>query len=90
KPAAKMKVELESGLTAKLIDDVGNKPGSLPLLEFTLSQLWDKHDKWYLTHQAYQEIGGLEKGLAKCADSIINLLSTVQKKTSRTDIYSVN
>ena len=80
KPAHKMKVELESGLTTKLIDDLGKKPGRLPLLEFTLSLLWDKHEKWYLTHQAYQEIGGLEKALALYADSVLNLLSRIEKK----------
>ncbi|MGF1672897.1 MAG: discoidin domain-containing protein [Rivularia sp. (in: cyanobacteria)] len=80
KPAHKMKVELESGLTAKLIDDLGKKPGRLPLLEFTLSLLWDKHEQWYLTHQAYQEIGGLEKALAKYADSVLDSLSIAQKE----------
>ena len=80
KPAEKMKVELEEGLTAKLIDDLGKQPGRLPLLEFTLTQLWQKPNKWYLTHQAYGEIGGLEKALAKYADSVLNLLSAPEKK----------
>ena len=79
KPAEKMKVELEPGLTAKLIDDLGQQPGRLPLLEFTLTQLWQKPNKWYLTHQAYEEIGGLEKALAKYADSVLNLLSAAEK-----------
>ena len=79
-PAAKMKVELERGLTSKLIDDLGNQGGCLPLLEFTLSLLWDKHEKWYLTHKAYEEIGGLEKALAKYADGVLNPLSAVDKE----------
>ncbi|MEO0971426.1 MAG: myosin kinase, partial [Cyanobacteria bacterium J06639_18] len=79
-PAAKMKVEFEKGLTSKIIDDLGDRPGRLPLLEFTLSQLWDRHDKWYLTHQAYEQIGGLEKALAKYADSILNSSSTEDKE----------
>ncbi|MBV6625919.1 MAG: hypothetical protein KI793_23805 [Rivularia sp. (in: Bacteria)] len=79
-PAAKLKVELEQGLTSKLIDDLGNQSGRLPLLEFTLSLLWDKHDKWYLTHRAYAEIGGLEKALAKYADGVLNPLSAVNKE----------
>ena len=79
-PAALMKVELESGLTSKLIDDLGNQPGRLPLLEFTLSLLWEKHEKWYLTHKAYEEIGGLEKALAKYADGVLNPLSAVDKE----------
>ena len=79
-PAAKMKVELEQGLTSKLIDDLGNRDGNLPLLEFTLSLLWDKHEKWYLTHKAYEEIGGLEKALAKYADGVLNPLSAADKE----------
>ena len=79
-PAAKMKVELESGLADKLIDELGNQAGSLPLLEFTLLQLWEKHDKWYLTHQAYKEIGGLKQALAQYADGVLHPLSTKDKE----------
>ena len=63
-----------------LIDDLGNQPGSLPLLEFTLFQLWQKHDKSYLTDQAYEEIGGLKQALAKYASGIINPLSAHNKE----------
>ncbi|MDB9350323.1 eIF2A-related protein [Nodularia spumigena] len=79
-PAFKMKVELEEGLTTKLIDDVDNHPGSLPLLEFALSQLWNKQKNWYLTHQAYQEIGGLETALAQQADQVFQSLSPKDKR----------
>lgn len=74
KPAALMGVKLESGLTDKLINDLGNHPGRLPLLEFALTQLWEKQDKFYLTHQAYKQIGGLEKALALHADSVLDKL----------------
>ncbi|MBD2296367.1 CHAT domain-containing protein [Anabaena sphaerica FACHB-251] len=79
-PALKMKVELEEGLTSKLIDDVDNHPGRLPLLEFALTQLWSKQKNWYLTHQAYEEIGGLEKALAQQADQVFQSLSTNEKR----------
>lgn len=80
KPAFKMKVELEEGLTNNLINDVGNHPGCLPLLEFALEQLWLKQKNWYLTHQAYTEIGGLKKALAQHADQIFKSLSTQEKQ----------
>ncbi len=80
KPALKMKVELESGLTSKLIHDVGDRPGCLPLLEFALTQLWSKQKNWYMTHQAYEEIGGLEKALAKHADEALQNLSELEKQ----------
>ncbi|MCC5615269.1 CHAT domain-containing protein [Nostoc sp. CHAB 5836] len=80
KPAQKMKVVLEEGLTDTLIRDLGNESGRLPLLEFTLMQLWLKPRKWFLTHEAYQEIGGLEKALANHADTVVVVLSEVDRK----------
>ncbi|NJR72866.1 MAG: WD40 repeat domain-containing protein, partial [Scytonema sp. CRU_2_7] len=80
KPALKMKVELEEGLTSKLINSVGDRPGRLPLLEFALTQLWSKQKNWYLTHKAYEEIGGLEKALAKHADEVLKNLSEEEKQ----------
>jgi hypothetical protein len=41
-PAATLNVQLESGLTQRLIDAVLDAPSNLPLLEFTLTQLWQK------------------------------------------------
>lgn len=80
KPAQKMKVVFEQGLIETLIKDLGNEPGRLPLLEFTLTQLWQNPRRWFLTHQAYQEIGGLEKALANYADTVLDKLSTNQQK----------
>ncbi|MBN4001435.1 CHAT domain-containing protein [Nostoc sp. LPT] len=80
KPAQKMKVVFEEGLTDTLIRDLGNESGRLPLLEFTLMQLWLKPKRWFLTHEAYQEIGGLEKALANYADTVLDKLSEVDRK----------
>ncbi|GAA6617952.1 CHAT domain-containing protein [Scytonema sp. NUACC26] len=83
KPALKMKVELEEGLTSKLINDVGDRPGRLPMLEFALTQLWSKQENWYLTHKAYEEIGGLEKALAKHASFVLKNLSEEEKQQAQ-------
>jgi len=42
KPAEKIQMEFESGLVARILHDVGEEPGNLPLLEFVLKELWDK------------------------------------------------
>lgn len=80
KPAQVMKVDLEEGLTSRLIKDVANQPGLLPLLQFALTQLWEKQKNWFLTHQAYEEIGGIEKALANHADAVFHKLSSADKK----------
>src|SRR5215469_1879544 len=39
KPAEKIRLEFEAGLVERIIHDVGDEPGNLPLLEFALSEL---------------------------------------------------
>lgn len=41
----------------------------MPLLEFTLDQLFQQRDGHWLTQQAYQKIGGVKGALAKHAES---------------------
>jgi hypothetical protein len=36
-PAKKLEVQLESPFTQRILDDVGQEPGNLPLLEFALT-----------------------------------------------------
>ena len=70
KPAANYNVSLEEGLSQRLIDAVLESPNNLPLLEFTLTQLWEKQRDGWLTHQVYEEIGGVETALANHAEAI--------------------
>jgi WD40 repeat protein len=79
-PAEKMGVKLEEGLTERILDDVKQEPGNLPLLEFALTQLWEKQSRGQLTHQAYEEIGGVAKALAKHAEAVYEQLSEADKK----------
>ena len=80
KPAARMQVKLEQGLTDKLIDDVWGQPGRLPLLQFALTQLWSKQQNGLLTHQAYSEIGGVSSALANHAEAVYAQLSETDKQ----------
>ena len=80
KPAANYSVCLQEGLSQRLIDAVLKSPSNLPLLEFTLTQLWDKQGDGWLTHQAYKEIGGVETALANHAEAIYAQLSLSDKQ----------
>jgi ABC-type dipeptide/oligopeptide/nickel transport system ATPase component len=42
-PAARQGVELEEGLTDRILKELEAAPGYLPLLEFALTQLWEQH-----------------------------------------------
>jgi WD40 repeat protein/ABC-type dipeptide/oligopeptide/nickel transport system ATPase component len=78
-PAAIYNVQLEEGLTQRLVNAVLQSPNHLPLLEFTLTQLWQKQYQGCLTHQAYAEIGGVETALANHAEEIYAQLNTTDK-----------
>jgi len=71
-PAQKSEVQLEAKLTQRILDDVGQEPGNLPLLEFALTRLWSLQQNRMLTHSAYDEIGGVKKALANHAEHIYN------------------
>ena len=79
-PALSLNIQLEPGLTQRLIDVVLNSPSHLPLLEFTLTQLWQRQQQGWLTHQAYKEIGTIETALANHAESIYAQLSKVDQQ----------
>lgn len=83
KPAEKMGVQLEAGLTERILDDVGKEPGNLPLLEFALTRLWDKQQNCELTHESYSEIGGVKQALADHAEAIYSKLTKPEQKQAQ-------
>jgi len=72
KPAALPDVQLtfEGDLVGDLLFEVYGQVGSLPLLEFTLDQLFQRRIGQLLTLQAYREIGGVKGALARYAESM--------------------
>ncbi|BBD53829.1 WD-40 repeat-containing protein [Planktothrix agardhii NIES-204] len=82
-PAQKLEVELEEQLTQRILDDVGQEPGNLPLLEFALTRLWEKQKNRTLTHAAYQEIGGVKKAIANHAEQVYQKLSEPEKQQAQ-------
>ena len=79
-PAEENWAKLEAGLTQRILDDVKQEPGNLPLLEFALTELWKKQSREQLTHQAYTEIGGVARALANHADKVYGKLSEAEQK----------
>ncbi|WP_017318556.1 nSTAND1 domain-containing NTPase [Mastigocladopsis repens] len=82
-PAAQMQVRLENELTNKIINDVGEQSGRLPLLEFALTQLWSKQTDGWLAHQDYKEIGGVDEALAIHAEAVYAQLCEADRTRAR-------
>lgn len=80
KPARMLNVMIEDGLTERIIEAIKHSPGNLPILEFTMTQLWKAHRYGTLTHTAYDDIGGVEKSLAQHAEEIYERFSEEDKE----------
>ncbi len=83
KPAERQGAAFEAGLVARILDDVGEEPGSLPLLEFALTLLWENLDQGWLTHQAYEDIGRVQGALARYAEETYAALDSSDRAQAR-------
>ena len=53
-----------------MIADVAHQPGALPLLQYALTELFERRDEGRLTLAAYRDIGGIAGALSARADRI--------------------
>ena len=74
-PAERISVSIEPALAAELVvDSVGN-PGSLPLLQYALAELYERRDGTTMTLDSYRDIGGIAGALARKADELYATLA---------------
>ena len=72
-----VQLAFEEDLVGDLLFEVGSQVGALPLLQFTLDQLFQQRRGHFLTRHAYQEIGGVQGALAKHAEHTYQSLATL-------------
>ena len=82
-PAQRIGVKFEPGLAASIIEEVFYQPGALPLLQYALTELFDRREDGRLTRQAYQAIGGAVGALANRAEDIYCQLDTESQQAAR-------
>lgn len=77
KPAERIGLGVPGDLTEVLLDAALGQPGDLPLLEFTLHQLWIEQRRaasGALSLEDYRAMGGLEKAIVSRADKLFDRL----------------
>jgi WD40 repeat protein len=73
-PATLAGLSLEAGLVDRIVNDVHDQAGALPLLQHALRELWEHRRGSELTHEAYSQIGGVEGALSNRADEVLAAL----------------
>ena len=86
-PARTVGLEFESGLVERILENIEDQPGNLPLLEFALTALWEMRKGHLLSNQKYDEIGGIKGAISKRADAQFNNL-TPQQQASALRLFS--
>src|SRR5262245_17642079 len=90
-PAKAVGLTFDDGLIDDILEDVGNEPGGLPLLEFVLEMLWERRRGHELTHDAYRAIGKIQGAIAKRADEeFLRLPADQQDIARRALVHLVN
>jgi hypothetical protein len=82
-------VRFEAGLVQSLVTDAGAEPGTLPLLQFALAQLWERQTADLLTHAAYDETGTLSGAITNRAEAVFRSLSSAQHEVARGIVTSL-
>ncbi len=82
-PAERAGLGLEAALPAAIIGDVTEQPGALPLMQYALTELFERRDGHWLTVQAYRDIGGVSGALARRADELYAGLDAAGQQAAR-------
>src|SRR5262249_34435038 len=70
RPAERAGVRFEPGLVTTIVGETVSRPGALPLLPFTLFELYEQQGGPTISVDAYRELGGVGGALARRAEHI--------------------
>lgn len=75
-PASAVGLQFEAGLVERILDDIGQEPGNLPLLEFVLRELWLARKGQTVHHAPYLAMGGVKGAIGGRAEAVYQKLKS--------------
>ncbi len=82
-PAESVGAKWEPGLVEQIVDDVADAPGTLPLLQYALTEVFAARRSDELTHQDYRAVGGVLGALGSRADEVFRGLDSGGRSITR-------
>ncbi|MFE9702162.1 WD40 repeat domain-containing protein [Streptomyces sp. NPDC005930] len=83
RPAAAASLVVERALTARLLDEVEDAPGGLPLMSHALLETWRHRTGRTLTVTGYEAAGGLRGAVVRTAEAVYGELTAPQADLAR-------
>ncbi len=69
-PAEQVGVRIEKQLIARMIEEVYEEPGALPLLQYALTETFERRTGFLMTLESYLDSGGVLGSLARRAEEL--------------------
>jgi WD40 repeat protein/DNA-binding SARP family transcriptional activator len=82
-PARRAGVGLESGLVSRIVAEMRDQPAGLPLLQYALTELWERREGSNLSVRAYDASGGIGGAIARRAEEIVRDLDAAGRELTR-------
>ncbi len=82
-PAKKVKLEVEEELIGRMLNEIEGSPGSLPLLEYTLTRLWEERRENQLKLTTYENLGGIGGTLNSRATEVYKQFSQEEQQIAK-------
>lgn len=86
-PANEVGLKYEPGIVDELVREVVGEPSALPLLQFTLSQLWDNRERNVISWSAYRRVGSPREALQRTADAVFDDMKIIENETLLQQIF---
>jgi WD40 repeat protein/serine/threonine protein kinase len=83
RPVEQVGVSIEPTLVGRVIQEIGDQPGGLPLLQYALTELFELSQGTTLTLEDYEASGGVLGALGRRAEEIYERLTDEEQAASR-------
>lgn len=82
-PAERLGVRFEPGLVAEMVADVTDRPGTLPLLQYALTELFDLRRGSTIHLATYRAMGGVSGALIRRAEALYSGFDEAARRAAR-------
>jgi DNA-binding SARP family transcriptional activator/tRNA A-37 threonylcarbamoyl transferase component Bud32/outer membrane protein assembly factor BamB len=83
RPAARVGVTFEDGVVADLVAEAVGSAGTLPLLQFTLTELYDRRVDGLIGRRALHDVGGMAGAIGRRAEEVYASLDASRQAAAR-------
>ncbi|HEX9762102.1 MAG TPA: serine/threonine-protein kinase, partial [Acidimicrobiia bacterium] len=83
RPAEGVRLRFEPGLVSRIVAEVAEQPGALPLLQYALTELVSSRTSDLLTVPGYRATGGVLGALATRAEELYGQLDRIGREAAR-------